>query len=191
MPNWCQNKLTVTGPDLDSFLTALGVKDGSEEINILETLVPMPEILRGTVSGGWLDTEEEAHQEQARAETGYPDWYAWQQANWGIKWGDCHTFMSSGMNDDEDVVLHFDSAWSPPVDGICKVSAIFPTLTFVLGFSESGMVFVGAVRIVNGEVVTEETGTYPDPPEDFDDEAQWEAYADAEMYELDRCMASV
>jgi hypothetical protein len=68
---------------------------------------------------------------------------------WGSKWGDCDT-----GSDDPDALgfsLWFTSAWSPPVEGIRKVSGLFPLLSFELQFEEGGMDFCGASVARAGE----------------------------------------
>lgn len=68
---------------------------------------------------------------------------------WGSKWGDCDT--GSDEPDALGFSLWFSSAWSPPVEGIAKVSDLFPSLLFVLEFEEGGMDFCGASVARAGE----------------------------------------
>jgi len=68
---------------------------------------------------------------------------------WGSKWGDCDT--DTDGYDIFGMVLWFSSAWSPPVEGIRKVSALFPSLLFELQFEEGGMDFCGASVARAGE----------------------------------------
>ena len=71
---------------------------------------------------------------------------------WGSKWGDCDTAESDCDGLDEfGYLLWFSSAWSPPVDGITKVSELFPSLLFELQFEEGGMDFCGASVARAGE----------------------------------------
>jgi hypothetical protein len=68
---------------------------------------------------------------------------------WGSKWGDCST--NSDGPDALGFSLWFSSAWAPPVEGIAKVSGLFPSLLFVLEFEEPGWDFCGAAAARAGE----------------------------------------
>jgi len=78
MPNWCNNKLVVIGPDgdVDRFKkTATGNSPWhtqEEKKNVLNfhSLMPIPPEI---VSAGY-------------GEAGYE----WELKNWGCKWGACH-----------------------------------------------------------------------------------------------------
>jgi hypothetical protein len=61
-------------------------------------------------------------------------------------------------NSDGDAVLtyHFDTAYSPPVPVILRMSRKFPTLTFALNYFEMGMAFCGMVVLKNEEVIVNE-----------------------------------
>ena len=52
----------------------------------------------------------------ARAETGFANWYDWASANWGTKWGD---YDLSVDKFNESVMGHFTTAWgrSPRTSG--------------------------------------------------------------------------
>lgn len=62
MPNWVATILTVTGDNIDDFISAVKGKTNLD----FNTLVPMPK-------------EEEEN------------WYQWSVQNWGTKWNACHT----------------------------------------------------------------------------------------------------
>lgn len=110
-----------------------------------------------TSSGSWVTDEYlENMREQARrsilaqAETGYEDWYDWAVSNWGTKWS---PRVSQIKIEDTAVSTTFDTAWAPPDALILGLSALFPTLAFVLEYSEPGMGFLGASAYVEGEEV--------------------------------------
>lgn len=206
MPNWCSNRMEVTGPlnEQQRFLTAITQTDdeGRTFYRILESLLPMPEVLNGTQSPSpdspephpnWAvslangEITQEWHDElvrerrarydkaqEARAATGHVDWYSWQASNWGVKWGDSN--VSVEANTDSLTVL-FDTPWGPPTEGLERVSRLFPTLTFLLGCTEEGMAFIGAASFRNGEV-EEASAEYPgcDEYDDDDDVAQQAAW---------------
>lgn len=174
----------------------------NRKLKILSTYVPLPEGLEGTnatqataephpnwavmlasgeMSQEWYDdivkrnAKDYAVQEETKAKYGFADWYDWCIANWGTKWGDCDTFITY-MGDDE-LSIQFESAWSPPVMGLVKVSEQFPTLKFVLSFSESGMGFVGAASMSAGCLLYSESGSLPELDVSLSDEEQaWANY---------------
>ena len=85
MPNWCYNTATFYNEDKTKI-------DGLEQ----ELLKDKPEplnYLRPNPAGDWD--------------------YAWSCDNWGTKWD--VSIMDWEREDDNTIVMHFDSAWSPPV----------------------------------------------------------------------------
>ena len=180
MPNWCSNELEVIGDKKarDEFIARITNEDTSEhKYEILPNLFPCPEPLRkaraghftaepnsnwanllekGDITQEWHDELVERNRkgyEEAQAniaQYGYSDWYEWCVKNWGTKWGDTETDLM--VHDDDQTMLSFQSAWSPPVEGLQKISEKFPTLTFVLTYSEEGMDFYGVALIRNGSL---------------------------------------
>lgn len=80
-------------------------------------------------------------------------WRDWCVDNWGTKWD---------LNEDDNVTFaegdteFFNTAWSPPVDAILKLSKKFPTMSFKLDYFEGGMMFGGEVGMKNGCVELDE-----------------------------------
>jgi hypothetical protein len=155
MPNHVENDLYVSGPkeDRKKFTDMIKVKTEKESyISILQTLFPCPEDLKNTPSvlGVGLDKETENKQKSNLEKYGYSDWYGWCNNNWGTKWGDYNTeIQREGKN---TIKITFKSAWSPPIQGITKVSQIFPRLRFKLNHFESGSAVKGTF-IVKGGIV--------------------------------------
>lgn len=181
MPNWCNNTLTVEGdPDeIMSFIQQVHYIDdeGNDRYDILSRIYPIPTELKETVSGhftpeenpNWKKsleagdiTEEWYNELVSRNAEGYAknqsnlakygakDWYDWCCSHWGTKWGDCDTQLNG--QSDTNLDFSFDSAWSPPIDGLNYISTKFPNLVFHLQYEELGMGLVGAGRIQNGLV---------------------------------------
>lgn len=80
----------------------------------------------------------------AELETG-TDWYSFNNREWGTKWDvgvsseDEYpdTNMEEFDNGDEYLVhYNFNTAWSPPVPAIMKLSAQYPKLLFTLSYEE-------------------------------------------------------
>jgi Ferredoxin-like domain in Api92-like protein len=78
---------------------------------------------------------------------GFRSWYDWNVGNWGTKWD----MDGSGGRAGEILEYHFQTANSPPVEGLRKISQDFPLLYFVLEYFEGGMGFCGMAEIHQGE----------------------------------------
>jgi len=180
MPNWCENELTITG----NVLSILDIKFkviNDPEKGLLETLHPTPkQLVENNVEVYRNDPEymeNMAHQRFInKAKTGYESWYDWALAEWGTKWGDSSTHMTE--EGDNTLHFYFETAWSPPVEGMLNISKKYPMLTFVMTFREGGMGLAGAVGISNGKVIHESNGKWPDDNELTYDEDNPELYYD-------------
>jgi hypothetical protein len=92
-------------------------KDAFARGEFLNEFIPIPEELK-IVAGRVGDPDEQAKLEaQTKANKekyGYDNWYDFCVGEWSTKWdiGD-----DQGINSytDNDLVLYFDSAWSPPI----------------------------------------------------------------------------
>ena len=133
MPNYCSNKLTITGPDTDvrSFKEkAAGpcpwLKPDETEVEVLNfhSLVPVPdEVLKAGYEAAGYD---------------------WEQENWGCKWGADETqILDEGGN---CIIYEFYTAWSPPIEFLQKVAESYPKLQFILEYEEPGMAFKGLAK---------------------------------------------
>jgi len=164
MPNWCSNNLYIKGDptDVANFIQRVRLskeeqEKRGQEYDILGQLYPTPKELMDTKSGffGKDETEKQAELETKQAENiakyGQKDWYDWQYAKWGTKWGDCDTYLS-GVEGYSQVEFGFTSAWSPPIEGIAHITTLFPTLEFALAYTEEGMDFYGLTTFDNGDV---------------------------------------
>ena len=132
MPNWCYNKLTITGPEADvQAFKARAVghspwKEREEDPDALNfhSLVPVPdEVLQAGYEAAGLD---------------------WERENWGCKWGaDEPQILDEGGN---RIIYEFCTAWSPPIEFLQKVAVQWPALVFVLVYEEPGMGFKGLAK---------------------------------------------
>ena len=220
MPNWCSNSLSVSGDkaQLRDFLERITFTDdnGHTGYSILPRLYPVPADLQITstfvsaepnpkwlewvADGTWTqedydervkrDAEIYAQQQANIAKYGYKDWYDWSVDKWGTKWGDCDTEV---FHNDDSISVVFQSAWSPPVDGIIHISTLFPDLVFSMNWHEEGMDFYGGMAVKNGEhkLSEGEITKLPDYTEvDWDsDEAhdQWDVLSDAILDAKETC----
>jgi len=85
MPNWCYNTATLSNEDKTKI-------DGLEQELLKEDAQPF-NYLRPNPDGEWD--------------------YGWSCENWGTKWDvSMHDWE---REDDNTIVMHFDTAWSPPI----------------------------------------------------------------------------
>lgn len=124
MPNWCTNKLTVTGPQaaLDAFTKAAeGVDDDGDPLAL--SLAAL-----------------------AGREPDDADWLSWRRQQWGTKW-DVEAERSLTLG---EACYEFLSAWTPPSAAIATASKEHPELTFQLDYCEGGNCFHGTLTASAG-----------------------------------------
>lgn len=149
MPNWCFNRLEVTGSEneLKKFsdkakLMYKNVEGQKEKTEIsLQNFLPLPEELVGTTAPN-KDKNTELIKKY-----GADNWYDWQVKNWGTKWDIIATLSKQVKG---KLVFHFDSAWSPPCPAFVHISKMFPKLKFVLEYEEGGMGYYGRLISKDG-----------------------------------------
>jgi hypothetical protein len=133
MPNWCSNKLEISG-DVEAFKTWL-----NGEPFTFSKIKPTP---------------EEAMKKNAFDDGG---WYNWRVENWGTKW-DLEDVM---INFDDEAFTHVETAWSPPLAAFETLSKLLPTVTFKLSYLEEGVGFCGCAFYQDG-LISEEFYDSPD-----------------------------
>lgn len=137
MPNWCTNNLSVTGDfkQVQEFYEKSKNEKGEFTLNGLH---PLPSNI----------DENEA--------SAMPGWYSWRVNNWGTKW-DVDAIVNCEPSEAyPSLEVSFDSAWSPPVEWLRHVAALYPELEFRMDYMEPGMAFCGVATGMNGEVHDEE-----------------------------------
>ena len=106
MPNWCDNQITITGPNSVIDKIEKIVKEEKDEQGLLNFFHPMPAELRDTTADGSKDKE-------MLAKHGHSDWYSWATDNWSTKW-DINEFYGVDRKGDT-ISFAFSSAWAPPI----------------------------------------------------------------------------
>lgn len=106
---------------------------------------------------------------------------------WGTKWPPRITDLEITQSGAE---LRFESAWSPPSRLILLLSEHFPTLSFVIEYSESGIGFAGSEAFRSGVTVYDGCFDYSDVEgfddklatitDDMDHDERWAVWEDAE-----------
>jgi hypothetical protein len=147
MPNWCENKLAISGKRaiVNEFYDKI-FDDG--EFLFLERFLPTPKEL--------LEVESPTKGEDG---VWVPDWYEWRLNNWGCKWEvseaimiDNIKFTASDGEEFETIVLGFETPWSPPIEGLTKIAKMYPEIQFFIEFLEPGMAFMGFALYKDGEL---------------------------------------
>ena len=180
MPNWCFNTLTIQGPkdQVDYIKDKLNTpyqKDHdnwnikTQKMEVITALYPNPVFAFHNIYNHIEDNvSDETYlcqpdhslpiQEQMMFKTN--DWYSWNVRNWGTKWdvGVSHddeypdTELIEHMSNDEDqwLVYKFNTAWSPPVPAMIKLSKLVPNCVVTLDYEEETG-WGGEIEFVNGE----------------------------------------
>jgi len=113
MPNWCDNQITITGPNSVIDKIEKIVKEEKDEQGLLNFFHPMPAELKDTTADGSKDKE-------MLAKHGHSDWYSWATENWSTKWevNEFYGVDRQHLNDSLDestISFGFSSAWAPPI----------------------------------------------------------------------------
>jgi len=187
MPNWCNNKLVVSGPrvmEFDEKFKGKGArwgldrwqKDGKtqEELKVLEeearieyenrelgysldALVPVPAEVIAVGYSVPIVSDSLAVYD-------FMDTFDPEKWRDGYSWCISHWGVKWDLHDvdmsilsDNEVEYLFDTAWSPPEPWLYKVANEWKDLRFELMFEEDGVGFAGQLVIEDGEVLFEET----------------------------------
>ena len=162
MPNWCNNKVTISGEeaDIQKFVDLV-----EEDFNF-NKIIPLPKELEGTrcpmkyVSQEQYEKELEKYKnctgendsfhssfcvtekisKEYKEKFGVDNWYDWCCASWGTKWPASEVEV---MKQSELVEYSFMTAWSPPENIYYKLRELFPDLDIVWFFDEPGEMLAG------------------------------------------------
>ncbi len=74
----------------------------------------------------------------------------WQKSHWGVKWGASNASLDAVP---DALIYSFDTAWYPPIPFLQAVSADYPSLTFVLTFSQPISHFQDQYAFQNGRAI--------------------------------------
>lgn len=204
MPNWVDTTLDISGSEAEVRRFVEGIKDKE----IIKSYLPVPAELEITSTTAWETiperwqewvndgtwTQEKYDEEVAEnnklreaqlaniAKYGHKDWYEWQYAEWGTKWGDCHTDIQDVLimdNGTASVFITFDTPWGPAEVAWGKISKMFPSLTFIFQYDEEAGFFAGNHVFRNGEIVFE--GMFE--PCSYEGDVDWDDDESSEKYQ--------
>ena len=124
MPNWCENRVNIFGSkeNLEKFKKECMSKSEKDwEYLDFAKVIPEPDYKTTPVAetfpeihASFAKTEEEKQVRLKNEPTIREDaWWDWRIQNWGTKWNiDGQNVVE--VDDDDELELCFDTAWSPP-----------------------------------------------------------------------------
>ena len=122
MPNWCDNQLSITGPNSVIDKIEKIVKEEKDTNGLLNFFYPMPKQLEGTEAGPPAMTKKEKlERARLQVEYGASNWYDWRTTNWSTKWevnefyGVDRQYHSEQNEGESTISFGFSSAWAPPI----------------------------------------------------------------------------
>ena len=147
MPNWCNNNITITGPNSVIDKIEKIVKDETGKSGqLLNYFHPMPKELEDT---------------EAPSKNSMPNWYDWRVDNWSTKWDVCEFYGIERRNYDVPTIsvisFGFDSAWAPPIGAYQKFLDENPNVNIRTTYYEGGCDFMGIWD--NGDDICYEVST--------------------------------
>lgn len=155
MPNCCSNRLKVRMGKNTKIALKQFNEFGLTYDNVVKTETlfgiefPCPQELRDTQSSpGTTDVKLKKLYLENTQKYGYPDWYKWSVAHWGVKW-EARDIDQEG--DSENIVFNFNTAWGAPEKWLEEVSKKYPKLEFHNEFSIEGGMGCGILSYQNGE----------------------------------------
>ncbi len=79
-----------------------------------------------------------------------PTWYEWCIKNWGTKWNSSNTMIN---DDEDDIVVDFDTAWAPPTPVLVALSKKYPNNVFHFECEEESDMDTAVCEFINGEII--------------------------------------
>ena len=145
MPNWCDNQVTITGPNsvIDKIEKIVQDDDSHKENGLLNFMKPMPKELDGTTSPSSASDKPQPMVE------GFDNWYDWRVENWSTKWEVCEFYgvdrqYLTEQNEGESVITFgFSSAWAPPIGAYEQFLVDHEDCSLKAYYYEGGCDFMG------------------------------------------------
>jgi hypothetical protein len=176
MPNWCMNQVILSGPKkvMDE-IAATGLS--------LDKIVPCPDKLRGVEKTTFIPKNEAKLRKELQKEYGVSTEFDWHVLMWGTKWdisvGDIRVEQCYGNEDEYEINVSFDSAWSPPVKAMQHLYEKYKRqgLKLWMEYFEPGASYLGTA--------TGDKGIFTDEYREYKNADELQKYVD----ELEHCLA--
>lgn len=174
MPNWCDNQITITGPNsvIDKIEKIVREDDSHKNTGLLHFMKPMPNELEGTTA-----PSSSADKPQPMIE-GFDNWYDWRCENWSTKWEVCEFYgvdrqdLAENNEGESMISFSFSSAWSPPIGAYEHFLEKNEECTLKAHYYEPGCDFFGIWD--NGDDRCYAPSDYKSDDEFFDSGDGWE-----------------
>ena len=148
MPNWCDNRVTISSnTEDDSQFKELVAKFQVERP--FNEIFPQPDWKTIPNENGQLPVEEEIKNKDGQLITitsNFPDgknddrWYHWCINNWGTKWD---VNISEGDVDESYAEFEFQTAWAPASGIFDKIKEEYPDVAISWFYDEPGCEIAG------------------------------------------------
>ena len=173
MPNWCDNQVTITGPNpvIDKIEKIVNEDDSHKNTGLLNFFHPMPKELRDTTADGKED-------KKLIKKYGYSDWYGWACDNWSTKWEVCEfygvdrQYLTEQSVGESMISFAFSSAWAPPIGAYEYFLAKNEECTLKSHYYEGGCDFMGIFE--NGDDRCYQPSNYNSDSKFFESGDGWE-----------------
>ncbi len=139
MPNHCFNDITIKGPasTIKALWETAHNNGKTENIGLLQAMVPMPKALIDTVSPSPSDGSQPLVE-------GYTNWYDWRIENWGTKWDIYdHDLRCLTLTEVSFITGPFCTAWGPPIEAYSIYLSKHNDVDIYSTYEEEGMEFAG------------------------------------------------
>lgn len=166
MPNWCSCDLFVRADEPKDYVEINRFKEYAKtKENVLDTekFIPYPEKFKEIDKKHPNESKSfNLKAEQKELLVDGMNGYDWCCQNWGTKWGICNpTFEADSLGEVfGEIQYYFETAWSPPIPVIVKMSEMFPKLKFTLKYYEGGMGYQGTLVCRGGEILDDSEESY-------------------------------
>ena len=165
MPNWFYMTVDVDGKKEDVLEFVKNVK-GSEKYGTegnefdFNHFIPQPEnLFRENLS---------SDKEMELTAQGIPNWYRWNNDNWGTKWNaHCDMVDFNGSC----ATYNLETAWADPRPVLLKMIEMYPHLSFIISGEEESQAY-GILIDTDQDFFGEEEPSYVD--EDNDRDVHWD-----------------
>ena len=126
MPNHCCNLLKLYSNNFDDLNNFYVENKSTDEDLCFNKSIPIPK-------------DEESN------------WHDWKCSNWGTKWN-AYEIDYNKNEEDKTISYDFQTAWTPPVNWLDKISTKYLNIKFELEYSEPGCDFGGYIKYVDGNI---------------------------------------
>ena len=163
MPNWCSNKIEITGTKEQIALLTKVLEDvpksKPQECIVFESLIGRePDMSKDEYEqGGWYQSN-----------------IGWFGTKWDVSYDDCNFNF-----EEECITMYPDTAWSPPIGFGARLHEMYG-VDVELYYEEPGCDFCGKT-IIKNRTLTENDYGYMEGIYHFNDEYFWESLLDNEI----------